>query len=141
MVSRATLDDALSMVITRTREVWHRRMRTLELTPPQSISLRKLADGPLPIGSMAEVLMCDASTMTGIADRLEERGLVERQTDGADRRVKLLALTPAGRRLVEAIDAPLSGEIPGIARLTAAERRTLTELLLRAFAAPASGRD
>jgi DNA-binding MarR family transcriptional regulator len=133
------LDDALSLVIARLRGVWHRRMRALDLTPPQSICLRKLADGPLPIGSVADVLMCDASTMTGIADRLEERRLVERQIDPSDRRVKLLALTPAGRHLVASIDAPFSAELDGLSRLSAAERTTLTELLLRAFGDLESG--
>jgi DNA-binding MarR family transcriptional regulator len=130
---RSNLDDALSLVIARMRDVWHRRMRALDLTPPQSICLRKLAEGPLPMGSVAEVLACDASTMTGIADRLEERRLIERHSDPSDRRIKLLALTPAGRKLVESIDAPFSAELPGMARLTPAERRTLTELLRRAF--------
>ena len=50
-------------------------MRAIDLTPPQSIAMRKLLDGPLPMGSVAEVLSCDASTLTGIADRLEDRQL------------------------------------------------------------------
>lgn len=108
-------------------------MRAVDLTPPQSITLRKLLDGPLPMGSVAEVLACDASTLTGIADRLEERRLIERQIDPADRRVKLLALTPAGRTLVESIDGPFTAETPGFAQLSEQERAELTRLLLRLF--------
>jgi DNA-binding MarR family transcriptional regulator len=128
------LDAALGLVIGRMRSIWHRRMRAFDLTPPQAISLRKLLDGPLPMGSMAEVLSCDASTLTGIADRLEERRLIQRQVDPADRRVKLLALTDEGRALVESIDGPFATEIPGIAALSASERAELTQLLRRAFA-------
>ena len=127
------LDAALGLVIGQMRGIWHRRMRSFDLTPPQSITLRKLLDGPLPMGSVAEVLSCDASTLTGIADRLEERDLIQRQVDPADRRVKLLALTDAGRNLVESIDGPFTTEIPGLAALSEAERATLTRLLLRAF--------
>ncbi|MDP9464948.1 MAG: MarR family transcriptional regulator [Actinomycetota bacterium] len=129
----AALDDALALVIGCMRGIWHRRMRAFDLTPPQAITLRKLLDGPLPMGSVAEVLSCDASTLTGIADRLEERRLIQRQLDPADRRVKLLALTEAGRELVESIDGPFTAEIPGLAALSEQERVELTGLLLRAF--------
>jgi DNA-binding MarR family transcriptional regulator len=129
----ADLDAALGLVMTRMRDIWHRRMRAVDLTPPQSITLRKLLDGPLPMGSVAEVLACDASTLTGIADRLEERRLIDRQVDPADRRVKLLALTDAGRTLVESIDGPFTAEIPGFAELSEQERAELTRLLLRLF--------
>lgn len=128
------LDQALALVIASMRGIWHRRMRAFDLTPPQAISLRKLLEGPLSMGSVAEVLSCDASTVTGIADRLEERQLIERRVDPADRRVKLLALTDAGRDLVQSIDGPFTTEIPGIAGLSDAERAELTQLLLRAFA-------
>lgn len=130
---RSPLDDALALVIGRMRAIWHRRMRAFDLTPPQAISLRKLLEGPLPMGSVAEVLSCDASTLTGIADRLEERNLIQRQVDPTDRRVKLLALTDAGRQLVASIDGPFTTDIPGIAALTEPERAELTQLLLRAF--------
>ncbi len=133
MPDRSELDDALALVIARMRDIWHRRMRSFDLTPPQAITLRKLHDGPLPMGSVAEVLSRDASTMTGIADRLEERGLIARQPGSADRRVKLLGLTDAGRELVDAIDGPFSSDIAGISTLTDAERTKLTKLLQRAF--------
>jgi DNA-binding MarR family transcriptional regulator len=127
------LDTALALVIARMRDIWHKRMRGVDLTPPQSIALRKLLDGPLPMGAVAEVLSCDASTLTGIADRLEERQLIRRQVDPSDRRVKLLALTDTGRTLVESIDGPFTVEIPGIASLSDAERAQLTWLLMRSF--------
>ena len=128
------LDKALALVIARMRDIWHKRMRAIDLTPPQSIALRKLLDGPLPMGSVAEVLSCDASTLTGIADRLEERGLIERRVDPSDRRVKLLALTTTGRELVTSIDGPFTAEIPGYAALSEADRHELTKLLFRLFA-------
>jgi MarR family transcriptional regulator, organic hydroperoxide resistance regulator len=133
-VTRPTpLDDALRLVIGRMHGVWHQRMRELDLTPPQSITMKLLLDGPQPMGIVAEYLMCDASTLTGIADRMEERGFIERRSDHADRRIKLLALTDHGREVVRSIDQPLTKVLPGLERLTDAERSTLTDLLQRAF--------
>src|SRR5438034_690617 len=56
-------------------------------------------DQPIPMGRLADALACDASNVTGLVDRLESRGLVRRHAAAADRRVKVLELTPAGTRL------------------------------------------
>ncbi len=127
------LDAALALAIGKLRAVWHRRMRALDLSPPQGITLKMLAETPLPMRAIADVLTCDASNMTGIADRLEERGLVERTTDATDRRVKLLQITEAGRAVLASIDAPLSSELSGLGSLTDDERAQLADLLHRAF--------
>jgi DNA-binding MarR family transcriptional regulator len=132
-VEGTDLDAALALAIGQLRAVWHRRMRALDLSPPQGITLKMLSESPLPMRAIADVLTCDASNMTGIADRLEERGLVERTTDATDRRVKLLQLTDAGRSVLASIDAPLSSEISGLAVLADAERSQLAILLHRAF--------
>jgi DNA-binding MarR family transcriptional regulator len=74
-----------------------------------------------------------ASNATGITDRLAARGLVERHEDPGDRRVKRVGLTPEGAatrtRLVACME---SGQTP-FARLAAAQRRQLHELLLAAI--------
>lgn len=63
------------------------------------------ADEPKPMRWVAEACHCDASNATWLVDRLEERGLVERRTPPEDRRIKTVALTPAGSALVGAIRA------------------------------------
>src|SRR5919204_6030706 len=69
----------------------------LGLTFTQAHALRMLdPERPLPMSALADRLFCDASNVTGIADRLESRGLVERRSAEGDRRVKVLALTPEG---------------------------------------------
>lgn len=74
-------------------------MQQLGLTPGHTKVLLTLdPDGALPIGSLAQQFSCDASTMTWLVDRLEERGLVERRGLPSDRRVKTVALTPRGVR-------------------------------------------
>ena len=79
-------------------------LRELGLTPGH---LKVLAiidpDAPRPIGVIADAMRCDASQMTWLVDRLEERELVERRPMPTDRRVRTIALTPRGvevRRLV-----------------------------------------
>jgi MarR family transcriptional regulator, organic hydroperoxide resistance regulator len=49
-----------------------------------------------PMGSLAAAWDCDASNVTWMIDRLEQRGLVERRTHPTDRRAKTVALTPLG---------------------------------------------
>jgi MarR family transcriptional regulator, organic hydroperoxide resistance regulator len=115
----------------------------LGLTFAQAHALRLLDPAqPLPMSSLAELLVCDASNVTGIADRLEARGLVERQSLGADRRVKTLALTPAGVELRARVTDLMSEPPDAIAALSAEDQRTLRDILRRAVEhLPATGAD
>jgi DNA-binding MarR family transcriptional regulator len=81
----------------RMLELW----REFDLMPPQQMVLGLLLDAPRPMGELAQEMHCDNSNITGIVDRLTERGLVERQAAERDRRVKLVALTAAGRKLAK----------------------------------------
>src|SRR4051794_7591459 len=62
------------------------------LSPPQVRALGVLdPDRPVPMSELAEALHCDNSNVTGIVDRLEDRGLVERRSAAHDRRGEKLA--------------------------------------------------
>src|SRR5262249_16172524 len=62
-----------------------------ELSPSQCHVLHLIEpERPLPMGRLAETLGCDASNVTGLVDRLEARGLVERRASAKDRRVKVI---------------------------------------------------
>ena len=61
--------------------------------------LRRLRGGPSPMRRLAVQMNCEASNLTGLVDRLEARGLVERQPHPDDRRVKCVGLTDAGEQL------------------------------------------
>ncbi len=54
------------------------------------------ANGPLSMSHLAEALDVSVASATGIVDRLEQRGLVERRRDAADRRVIVVHRTAAG---------------------------------------------
>src|SRR5438067_4851120 len=74
-------------------------LQRLGLTPGHMKLMMKIEEGDgRPMGSLAQSFQCDASTMTWLVDRLEERGLVERRSLPSDRRVKAVALTPLGVR-------------------------------------------
>jgi MarR family transcriptional regulator, organic hydroperoxide resistance regulator len=105
-----------------------------DLTPVGAHALRLLDAGrPLTMSELADALACDASNVTGVVDRLEDRGLVERQPGEGDRRVKTLALTPAGvearRRVLERMSEPP----PEILRLSTVDQRQLRDILRRAL--------
>ena len=104
----------------------------LDLAPQQMIALKSL-DEPRPMSALAGMLACDSSNVTGIVDRLESRGLVERQPSPTDRRVKLLVLTDEGRRVRETIAARMTTPPPPIASLPAKDQRALRDLLRQAL--------
>ncbi len=62
------------------------------------------ADGPESMSHLAEALDVSVASMTGIVDRMEKRGLVERRHAGNDRRVVLVYPTDAGRDIFREID-------------------------------------
>jgi DNA-binding MarR family transcriptional regulator len=66
--------------------------------------------GQMPMSRLAEVLNVSLSNATGLIDRIEERGFVERTRVPEDRRVVLIRVTPAGERMLGEIDA-LSDEL------------------------------
>jgi len=105
----------------------------LELSPPQAIVMRFL-DEPRPMGELATMMRCDNSNMTGIVDRLEERGLVERTAAERDRRVKLIALTESGRELREQLNRRMAEPPEPIRRLSRKDQKMLRDILARALA-------
>ena len=67
-----------------------------------SVLARLLEEGPLPLTHLAGRLAMDRTTLARDLRPLERRGLVAISV-GADRRVRMAALTPAGRRLVDEV--------------------------------------
>lgn len=111
------------------------RLAPLDLTSQQFQGLEVLTAFPdSTMRAFAENMFCDASNATGVVDRLEKRGLAERRASDSDRRVKVVRLTPAGQRLYRrAHDALFAQAPPPIERLSAADQRTLRDILERAL--------
>ena len=104
----------------------------LELSPAQCHVLHLIEpDRPIPMGQLAETLACDASNVTGLVDRLESRGLVRRRPSAADRRVKVLVLTPTGLRLRALLLDRMTVPPATLERLSLREQRALARILRR----------
>jgi DNA-binding MarR family transcriptional regulator len=104
----------------------------LQLSPAQCHVLHLIEPGrPIPMGQLAETLACDASNVTGLVDRLESRGLVRRRPSAADRRVKVLDLTPAGSRLRTILVDRMTTPPATLRRLSLSEQRALVRILTR----------
>jgi DNA-binding MarR family transcriptional regulator len=105
-----------------------------ELSPMQAHVLRLLEpDQPLPMRALAGKLCCDPSNVTGIVDRLEERGLVQRQSSPADRRMRVLVVTEDGAQLRVRMLERLAAPPEPIARLSESDQRALHDILSRAM--------
>jgi DNA-binding MarR family transcriptional regulator len=104
-----------------------------DLAPQQMIALRMLGSGPRKMSDLAQALYCDNSNVTGIIDRLEERGLVRREAAEGDRRVKLLVLTEDGEWMRQQITKRMAEPPAPIASLSKKDQRALRDLLKRAL--------
>ena len=88
--------------------------------------------------ALAQAIHADKSRIIGVLDELQERGLIQRQPDEADRRVHLLSLTPAGDQLRQSVEAGIRRqEEQVLAALPPADR----EAFLRSLKFLYNGRD
>ncbi|CAM5398118.1 MarR family winged helix-turn-helix transcriptional regulator [Streptomyces aurantiogriseus] len=144
---KTPLPDALTMevveligeVVARFYEDYEEAAAEHALTGAQARLLSLLSLEPLPMRKLANKLKCEPSNVTGIVDRLESRGLVERRPDPADRRVKLAAATEEGCRVAKSLRESLRFAREPLAGLAEEERVVLRGLLRRMLGADAAG--
>jgi len=86
-------------------------------------------DCPMAMKDLGQRMRCDPSFVTSIADQLEKRGLATRESDPADRRVKRIALTPAGLELKQRIETEILNGLPWRTALDNDERTCLLGLV------------
>ena len=100
-------------------------LRAHELTMWAYVVLTALAEQPTRTqAALAHAIGADKTRIIGVLDDLQERGLIQRQPDPADRRVRVLSLTGAGRRVHRSAQAAIQArEDRLLARLSAADRR------------------
>ena len=120
------------MRVARTqRRRWREVLAPWDLSPHQARALKVISehDG-VRLSDLAERLRIAPRSATEVADGLQERGLVERAPDPADRRAVLLRPTDDGRRIRAEVDRARTADSEHLfTRLSAAERSTLARLL------------
>lgn len=106
-------------------------MAELNLTMPQMVCLHILKDGgSRSVGAIGGVLNLSASATSHLIDRLFERGIVTREEDPADRRQKLVSITPLGVEIVDRLSAARSEQIgAAVADIDPELRAQLTDLV------------
>jgi MarR family 2-MHQ and catechol resistance regulon transcriptional repressor len=89
-----------------------------------------LHKGALPVNTIGAKVFLTPGSISVAVDRLLERGLVTRVEDAADRRVRIVDLTPKGRKLIECVFAAHAAEMNALAdEIPAADRRQFAAML------------
>jgi len=97
---------AMATLVIDNRDSWKRAVIEQTGLPFSRIRiLRRLSRRPMTVKQVAQAATVDAPAATVAVNDLEERGLVVRQTDPANRRCKVVSLTDAGHDMVRMIDA------------------------------------
>ncbi|MEU6687425.1 MarR family transcriptional regulator [Streptomyces sp. NPDC046832] len=123
--------ELIGEVVARFHEDYESAAAEHSLTGAQARLLSLLCLEPLPMRRLAQQLKCEPSNVTGIVDRLEARGLVERQPAPADRRVKVAAATAEGRKVARSLRETLRFAREPLAGLSEEERVALRDTLRR----------
>lgn len=103
------------------------------ITAPQLVTLLAIADhGPVTIAGLSSEIHLSPSTLVGIIDRLENKGLVERKRDTQDRRRVFIQITKHGKKFSSSAPSPLQERLAqSLEALTPLERSTIALSLER----------
>ena len=107
-----------------------------DLTPVQYAALAAIADQPgIDQATLAGLIAYDRTTITGVVDRLTQKGLIERRANAADRRVRELHITSDGSRTLRAVTPAVEqAQQVMVQGLSAKEAGELVRLLKKAVA-------
>ena len=119
MSQRYRLEEQVGHLLRRAHQrhtaIFQAMIGDAQITATQYAALVKLGDeGELSQNHLGRLTAMDPATIQGVIRRLMQRKLIEMRSDGADRRRRLLKLTPAGRALVK----KLMANGPGISAAT-----------------------
>jgi DNA-binding MarR family transcriptional regulator len=127
----AALGDLLMRAARTLRRRFGAVLAPWELSPHQARALRVVTarDG-VRLSELADALRIAPRSATEVADGLQERGLVQRESDPADRRAVVLRPTDAGRRVQRQVDDARAADSAELfARLSDADRADLARIL------------
>jgi DNA-binding MarR family transcriptional regulator len=124
--------DALVQLSHLVQYVFADVSREHDLTPQQTQLLCRLTAGPIGMTELSRSLHLEKSSLTGLVDRVERRGLVARTPDPNDRRAFQIALTGRGRRLANESHRDITDRLRILAAaLPAADRNQVASAIGR----------
>src|ERR1700742_3147188 len=95
--------ETIIYLVTESRRLSKEEATRVGVTPTQLSVLKLLFEiGDLSLGKLSKEIRAHNSTVTGIVDRMEAAGLVERARSDEDRRVWIIRLLPAGKKIGDA---------------------------------------
>ena len=108
-----------------------------DLTPVQYAALAAISTNPgIDQITLAGLIAYDRTTITGVVDRLAQKGLLERRASSRDRRARELQITEEGQKTLEAVSPAVETAQELLVRgLTGDEQQELMRLLRKAIAA------
>lgn len=120
--------------IIRSVDLYSRELASkANITSPQLVCLLTLAEkGPMTATTISREVFLSPSTIVGILDRLEEKGLVKRERASKDRRVVTVTVTQKGRQLADQAPSPLQDTLTeALQRLPESEQVEIAKSLER----------
>jgi DNA-binding MarR family transcriptional regulator len=132
---RESIPNLTGILFRQIARVHGRAVKEFEISSVQANILAALfLRGAMPVGELQARLALGSSTITGALDRMEKQGLVKREKSAADRRSFVVTPPPWPAKKREALlDTLEATEQKCFARLSAAERRQLAQLLGKAI--------
>jgi DNA-binding MarR family transcriptional regulator len=127
----AALGDLVMRLARTQRRRWREALAPWDLSPHQARALRVVCSGDgVRLSELAEALRIAPRSATEVADGLQDRGLVARAADPADRRAVVLTPTEAGRQVQQEVDDARAADSHELfARLSPADRAELERIL------------
>ncbi|WP_300605388.1 MarR family transcriptional regulator [Trebonia sp.] len=139
MEARLSAVDGLAQLSFLIQGILERRAGERDLSIVQMRLLGVLRDRTPTMNELARLLDLDKSSVTGLVDRAQRRGLVERVPSATDRRAVLVSLTDHGRALAAEGAARFAADVwLLLERLPPADRDALSELVSRLLVAHAA---
>ncbi|WP_405059306.1 MarR family transcriptional regulator [Kribbella sp. NBC_01505] len=108
-----------------------------DLTSVQATLLCVIKDRAVGMGELAQMLGVAKNALSGLVDRMERLGLVQRESVQSDRRAVMLSTTARGDELVTALYADVGARLPDIAAVLPADQRDQLAQAVARLAAPA----
>lgn len=131
--------DGLAQLSFAIHRMLERRAAEQQLSVVQTRLLGVLRDRRPTMNELGRLLSLDKSSVSGLVERAERRGLVVRAPSPVDRRAVLVSLTDDGRALVAAASSRFGADVLAlVGHLTAPDRRALSSLVSRLLVAQAA---